>query len=907
MLRKVRKKLASSISKVEGVEDFNFSNWLKITLIDEYQIGNIQSSLKNLPGLSLQIPIASNSPHKFSIEEPEVSDELKLYAFKKVRSNAIFFTMHQVADRGINLPEIEPKPLGYSARNVDFLIASPAIRDIRVKFGSWAPANYEFRIEVPAIFDYLSEMVPTVYNIELLKVDEYVNQIKNIDVLNVDLDSFKKSKVKKIPFTEIQKTKKIFKVKIPSIGNYKATQKEISLSIIKQPKISDAQTFSLKEVKNWFAKVQLPDVLSFCYFSSTGDHLSVISKQVKGLKKPEEVKELLKFTLSNIKKVDWKERKDLHIPLRSYEESGAKFLVENDYALLQDEFGIDKEKEVLAAIKFLFGNRIIRSALVVSTSARKGNLDLSLKCEIETGWSDKFKKYCPELPLTIIEGDNEQRSSLWNKSTVLCLADHGTALTDFRLKILEEKALQKFDCIILDEVHLIIDSGDKGREFLSSIKPKRLWATSGILNKELQQKLNVELNSNIKIDKARIRSKESIVKEAPDFIWHEEWVKADEDQMKEFKVSMVECQKDLRRVLESGNPLRFTANIFTLLHRLKQVGNFAPGNNKSPKTELLLEQVKTIRDNSKKVLVLSQYDRLGTKKIEKLLEHEGINYLQIPGGMSIDEIKKSISLFKSKKEIVALVTDAKISKLDFGNYKVPYVIRFDQWWNPATIWELEDMFNRESNESTDAGSVNVYNYYLSGSIDEGIRELLHKKDILRKNIFELMPVKSYDELITIDEWLQLFNMPSGDEFIPITPEDVIKLLNTSTLNFFRTILSKFFSLLGYSNVDIIDLPNSSSFNLVGDAVRNNRKFFLNARVFIEGKITRKMIEEFVLETSSTGNNKIFIITKGEFPEGSEKLLRENVTLLDGYTFAKYLILLGVITANTEDPAKKLFA
>jgi hypothetical protein len=274
--------------------------------------------------------------------------------------------------------------------------------------------------------------------------------------------------------------------------------------------------------------------------------------------------------------------------------------------------------------------------------------------------------------------------------------------------------------------------------------------------------------------------------------------------------------------------------------------------------------------------------------------------------MSIDEIKKSLSLFKSKKEIVALITDAKIPKLDFGNSIVPYIIRFDQWWNPTSTWELEDMFLTDDS-SENEGSINVYNYYLMGSIDEGIRELLYKKDILRKNLFELMPLKVFDELISIDEWLRLFQMPSGDDFVKITPDEVIKLLNTSTLNFFRTTLSKFFFLLGYSNVDIIDLPNSSSFNIVGESTRNNRKFFLNARVFIEGKITKKMIEEIVLETSSSGKDKIFIISKGQFPEGSEKLLRENVTLLDGQTLAKYLILMDLVNVQTTDPAQKLFA
>lgn len=907
MIRKVRRKLASKVSKIEQVDDFNFGNWLKVPLSEEFQIGSIHSRLKESFSESIEIPAAETFNQSFDDPEVYISDEIKTYRFNKVRSNAVFFMMHQVTDRGINLPEIEPKPLGYSARNVDFLINIPSIKDVRVKFATWAPQEYKCRIDLPEIFDYLSELTPVVYNIDLLNLDT-ITETKNIDVLNVDLESLKKSKVKKISLDEVQKTKKIYKIKIPSIGSYKSSQKEVSFSVFKQPKISDAQNFTLPVTKNWFAKVQLPQVDSFVYFSQSLDKLPPVDKKIKELRKPSEVRESLKSILSTFKKADWKERKDLHIQLKPYEESGAKYLVEHDHALLQDEFGIDKEKEVIAALKFLFGNRSIRSALIVSASAKKGNIELSNKCNIEIGWSDKLNKYCPEIPLTVIEGDNDQRADLWAKSASVFIADHKTVLTDYRLKILEEKYLNKFDCIIIDEVHLFLPSREMSKEFLASLKPRIFWATSGIISKDLQQELNGSIDSSIEIKTAKIRSKESIIKDAPRFIWHEEWIKADEDQLKEFKVSLVECQKDLRRVLESGNPFRFTANIFTLIHRLKQVCNFAPGNSKSPKTELLLEHVSTIRDNGKKVIILSQYDRLGTKKIEKIFEQNDINYILIPGGMAIDEVKKAVSLFKSKKEIVALITDAKTSKLNFAGLNVPYVIRFDQWWNPTATWELEDMFLQGEDGTAVQESINVYDYHLAGSMDESIRQLLNKKEILNKNIFELMPLKVYDELITVDEWLRLFNMPSGDEnYVGLTPEKVLEQLNTSTLNFFRTILSKFFFKLGYSNVDIIDLPNSSSFNVVGEAVRNNRKFYLNARIFLDKKIDKKTVEEIVMETADSGNTKVFVITKGAFQSGCEKLIRENVTLLDGISLAKYLLLLEVVTSQTTDPAQKLFA
>ena len=83
MLRKVRKKLASSISKVEGVEDFNFGNWLKIPLSEEFQVGKINFKLKDLPNFSIEIPTAESSAHSFDISEPELGEEIKNLSVQK--------------------------------------------------------------------------------------------------------------------------------------------------------------------------------------------------------------------------------------------------------------------------------------------------------------------------------------------------------------------------------------------------------------------------------------------------------------------------------------------------------------------------------------------------------------------------------------------------------------------------------------------------------------------------------------------------------------------------------------------------------------------------------------------------------------------------------------------------------
>jgi len=225
---------------------------------------------------------------------------------------------------------------------------------------------------------------------------------------------------------------------------------------------------------------------------------------------------------------------------------------------------------------------------------------------------------------------------------------------------------------------------------------------------------------------------------------------------------------------------------------------------------------------------------------------------------------------------------------------VPYLIKFDQWWNPMSNWEIEDIFvNRD--ETLQKESINLCNYYSSGILDQRIRELLLETDLLNKNVFELMQPKLYEDLILVDEWLRVFGMPvSTESKDEQTPESVQAVLKKITIDSFRKILSRLFSVLGFSEVDILELPNSNSFNIIGASQRNKRKFSLNARVFIESKIDKQTIEDILSETSNSQQDKIFIITRESFPEINIDKLRENVTILDGLALSKLLIRVGIL-------------
>ena len=556
-MQNVRSKVASKISKIREADDFNFSNWLKKPAKHQYPVEAITSHLKELPELQIEFIFPDISEHKIDMAEPNVTNELKDCDFSKVRTNAIFFMIAFPSEEGIIYSNVEIKHLSFSARIIEFLINNPSIKTVKVKFDYTPPLNYNFRIEVTTIFNYLSDLVPEVFNIDLLEFEELTASAKKIKVQNIDLTSITKVDVRSIEVDRFNDTnienldlpglpemKKIFRIKVPSMGVYKFTQQKISLLPFSRTEISESFPLQLIKVKNWYANFKLSRGESFLFYKSS--ELKYSSDTVKnpaGSDNYSQIGEQLSFILSNVKKVDWEKNKKLHIKLKKYEEAAAKFLIENNYALLQDEFGIDIEKEVIAALKVLFGNRILKSALIITDTLQIGNPKFATHLNLEIGWTDKLKTHLPESTFILIQGNNDERAKLWNKSKTIIIADIDTALNDHRLKILEDKRLNKFDCIVIDSVDNFLLRKENSQEFLSTIKPKILWVTSSILDRNIHRALNNFLDHSVKIERVQIRSKESILHETPAFIVNEFWCDADENQVSEFKTALSEAQE----------------------------------------------------------------------------------------------------------------------------------------------------------------------------------------------------------------------------------------------------------------------------------------------------------------------------------------------------------------------------
>jgi hypothetical protein len=637
------------------------------------------------------------------------------------------------------------------------------------------------------------------------------------------------------------------------------------------------------------------------------DETEIVSEPqetVDEIDKPEIVSEPVKLVLKTSHKVEWETRQDPEIILNEYEDKNARFLVENNRAFLAEEPGLNKIKESIAALKFLFQNRFINSTLVVLPAGILGHSEKAKQLGVSNGWIGNLEKFCSDMSYSVIRGNDNERHDAWSKSANIHIVDHKTFLNDHSSNILEKQRFTNFDCVIIDEVQELLDSSDKSESVLEEINSDIFWILSSIVGDNILSLLNEHLNDNCKIEERKVRFLTDADEEDAVINDEEFWLEPNERQRIEYKENFIECRKELKKVLESGNPFRYQSNIFTLVHKLYQVQNFTQDNDTSPKSDLLIQHVKAIEKNLKKVIVISQYDRQGTKKIEQLFDQHKINYITVPTSLSGEEIEKAVSLFKSRKSITVFLTNAKISRLDFKDFIVPYIIRFDSWWNPALLWQTKNLFDI-SKSNSEKNVVNVFTYKMLDTIAELIKRVLISKNYMDDNIISAMPPTAINDLIVIDDWLKIFDMPVDDEneILQKLYEETVENLHNLSLRDYRDTLIRFFFTIGYANAKINEDKNSESFDISGKGKSGNQIVHLTCKVLSDEIITRENLKLIISDISLAQKNNTFIITRGNFEKGCSEIAKNKVTLLDVEKLAAYLVNLQLVQPSTERQAE----
>lgn len=880
VVRQARKKLATSISKIEVNDEFQFNKWLRPPVNKKIEIPRVRTyeDPQLIEFDKLRAPLAVK--FKFSFVSPSIPDLKFPVLNQKVRSYMVFFSIpkQKVIDLSDvfvcnKIPEIASREFELSTSVVNkssiYIPQVPKIYERSFRISDTEVKEMPLLIRHPVIKDYLSEMIPEIIKIDLLESDSVLFEIN-------DKELWYKFEVEKF------KTPKIYKIKVPGIENifnYVTSTKVIPIidleitptydyktSLDSIPKISKTK-FELNKTSTqkinfaqYETKAEVIDILG-------ADHNLIADK--------------LRHILSPIIDVKWEDILYQLNFLKDHEIEGAKFLSENNFAVLSDELGIDKKNQVLAATKFLLRSGAINSVLCITRDNKLNDSLVGKKFNSNFGWESTLLKYFPDLHYTVIDAEKSDLSS----STHITFIPINKLSSD-SVEIF--KQLRKYDLIVIDDLVANFSSKELIELLIDKVEPNYLWITSEIVNQSVNETLISEFEFGKKVKFNYLSRELDSLKSDPKVIREEIWLKLDEMQYFEYEEAVNAGRNELLKTLESMNPFKFQSNIFTLIHKLKQILNFASFRNISPKSTILIEQLIAISRNRKKALIFTQYDENGLKKIDQMLTSSDLKFIIIKNGSPLEEIKKSVEDFYNRKEICALVTNLKPSKLNLNLSKISYIINFDLWWNPVINWQNESELKLYENRNN---NIVIYNYFIRDTFEEELNQFLLSKGLLERDIFEFVKNEVIAEMIPQSEWLRFFGhkIKDDNQFNELNSE-LVEYIEHTDLSKFKEMVTLVLNALGFKELEVLDIKQEPSFYVTGNAKKGRIKYDLNAKGIMSDKVSLVDYEEMIETQEKKGHLKKLVFANCEI----EKVEAGNITFIDKYQLANYIQLLGYI-------------
>jgi len=446
--------------------------------------------------------------------------------------------------------------------------------------------------------------------------------------------------------------------------------------------------------------------------------------------------------------------------LYSYQWGGVEFLISHPEALLADEMGTGKTVMTTVALKILVQQGHIKKALIICPVSMVGV------------WEEHLNRWAPDLSAMTLRGSRETRRFIWECPVCVFLTTFDTLRSDLLDgdPVVPPEVLKGMDLVIVDEAqHLKNPSSGRSRAVKMIPSPRR-WALTGTpLENRLEDLVSLfdfikphylprdgltppQAQELIKPYLLR-RLKRDVMKDLPPKIKQDEWLELDASQRRAYEEALHKGRSRLAQMVgegEGARPLR--AHIFAVIQTLKQICNFAPGKSTSPKTEALMELVEKILANGKKVLVFSQYQEEGVDKLAKVLKPYGV--VSYTGKMTDRERHEALFAFRKDPAKPVFLASVRSAGVGLTLTEASYVVHFDHWWNPATLWQAEDRAHRRGQTEP----VHIYSFWMRETIEAQIYDKLKEKGLLFQEVMEGLSAEVVDNSITSEEWLEMLGV-----------------------------------------------------------------------------------------------------------------------------------------------------
>jgi len=410
-----------------------------------------------------------------------------------------------------------------------------------------------------------------------------------------------------------------------------------------------------------------------------------------------------------------------------YQFEGIAFLYPRHTAIMADEMGLGKTMQAISSMRMLLRAGEIRNVLLVCPKP------------LVTNWKREFNLWAPEIPISIIEGDQAKRNWLWQDTqTPVKIANYELLMRDHE-QVSEESNLH-FDLVVLDEAQRIKNSASTTAEITRGIPRTRSWALTGtpienstddlvglfeFLSPGLLTKgMPVKQMSAAAGDYIIRRTKDVVMKDMPPRLFRDASIYLSPAQEQAYETAEKE---GVVRLEGMGEDLT-VQHVFELVLRLKQICNFDPLTGESSKQDQLIADMEEVAASGKKAIVFSQW----TKTIDQIRPKlEPFGPLEYSGKIPSKRRDGVIDQFKNDPSKHVILMSYGAGSVGLNLQFCEYVFLFDRWWNPA----IEDQAINRAHRIGAAGAVTVSRYLAVGTIEERINKVLDEKRELFDSLF----------------------------------------------------------------------------------------------------------------------------------------------------------------------------
>ncbi len=438
-----------------------------------------------------------------------------------------------------------------------------------------------------------------------------------------------------------------------------------------------------------------------------------------------------------------------------YQLDGIAFLYPRQEAVLADEMGLGKTMQAIVAMRLLAQQGHVRRALLICPKP------------LVTNWQREIALWAPELPVTVIEGQQARRQWMWeNVQTGVLLSNYETLVRD---EVFAAQVPQPFDLMIIDESQRIKNRLGTTNEVVCSVPRRRSWALTGTPIENSADDLvgifqfvspgclrpqmkTVDIRKSVS-DYVIRRNKDQVDIELPPKMFRDANVELSAEQAAAYQLAEEEGVVRLNN-LHAELTIQ---HVFELVLRLKQICNFDPATASSAKLDRLTADLDECVASGRKAIVFSQW----VDTIEKLTARlTPFNPLEYHGKIPSRQRDPIIEKFREDPESHVLLMSYGAGSVGLNLQFSQYVFLFDRWWNPA----VEDQAINRAHRIGAAGPVTVTRFITAGTIEERIDRVLEEKRELFNSVFDPEAQVSQSLGLSREEIFGLFqlNFPGQD-------------------------------------------------------------------------------------------------------------------------------------------------